>query len=194
MNYIELWHGGRDLEFNYKEFGNTRKNRWEHGPGLYLTTHYDRARNYAKGGGKTYLVTVEEGNNIDNVLIDISLVNEFVANNIIKSKQKSILDDLYENMNRTNTTPSIHANVLVNLIINLEAISNTKTKKLNQFLVENNVDYGIVNRYSGREENVMVIFNNKKIKSVKSISAKDVLSEDYIKNFDFKPLAVKMKP
>lgn len=194
MNYIELWHGGRDLEFSYKEFGNTRKNRWEHGPGLYLTTHYDRARNYAKGGGKTYLVTVEEGNNIDNVLIDISLVNEFVANNIIKSKQKSILDDLYENMNRTNTTPSIHANVLVNLIINLEAISNTKTKKLNQFLVENNVDYGIVNRYSGREENVMVIFNNKKIKSVKFISAKDVLSEDYIKSFDFKPLAVKMKP
>lgn len=191
MKHIELWHGGRNLESNYKEFGGTTKGRWEYGPGLYLTTHYERARDYAKGGGKTYLVTVEEGNTIEKTLIDITLVNEFVSRHVIKSKQKRILEDLYDNMNRLNTSPKIYANILLNLIINDEAMQNTKTHHLNRFLVENGVDYGIVERFGGRDETVLVVYNFNKIKKVNNIAAKDVELCIFEKPFSFYEIAKK---
>lgn len=192
MKHIELWHGGRNLESNYKEFGGTTKGRWEHGPGLYLTTHYERARDYAKGGGKTYLVTVEEGNNIEKTLIDITLVNDFVNRHVIKSKQARILEDLYDNMNRLHTSPQIYANILVNLIINDDAMQNTKTHYLNRFLVENGVDYGIVNRFGGRDETVLVVYNFDKIKKVKNISAKEVDLSTFEKPFSFSEITKKL--
>ena len=66
MNTLTLWHGGRALEHDYKK-SLPAKGLWEHGPGLYLTTSYLRAKQYAKGGGTTYSVTVEEGKDIENV-------------------------------------------------------------------------------------------------------------------------------
>ena len=45
----------------------------EHGPGLYLTNFYSVAFKYAKGGGKTYLVSFKKGTNITEV--DLSLPN-----------------------------------------------------------------------------------------------------------------------
>jgi hypothetical protein len=188
MNTLQLWHGGRNLESNYTTFSHSSKGRWEYGPGLYLTTHYERARDYAKGGGKTYLVTLEEGNDLNHVFINIALVNEFVNQYIIKSKQTQLLEDLYTNMTRSKTAPNISANILVNLIINNEAMQNTKTVHLNKFLVDNGVDYGYVSNFGGRPETVVVVFNLQKIKRVKAIQAKDVTLELFEMpiNFEYK--------
>lgn len=174
MTTITLWHGGRYLESQYKEILSSKKGRWEHGPGLYLTTHYDTAYQYSKGGGKTYMVEVELGNDIKDVLLNIDIVNEFVSRYVINSKKKNLLNDLYENMHRMNSMPHIKADHVLNLIFNLDAITATKTKELAHFLVENGVDYGTVNRFKGRDENVFVVYNRDKIKKVKSISATDV--------------------
>lgn len=175
---ITLWHGGRDLEYNYREYSGSKKGRWEHGPGLYLTTHYDRARQYSKGNGSTYKVNVECNNNIKDVIIPVEAINEFINRHVIKSKQKELLEDVYSNIERMKR-PGIIAENFLNLIINLNAIQNTNTIVLNKFLVEHNVDYGLVKRYGGREEDVVIIFNNKCIKSVNKITAKDVIKDDY---------------
>lgn len=191
MKHIELWHGGRELEYSYSEFGGTKKGRWEYGPGLYLTTHYMRARDYAKGGGSTYRVQIEEGQELQKILVDITDVNDFVSKYIIKNKQKRILESLYDNLQRGNSSSQIKLEILVNLIINDEAISNTKTKILNSYLVEKGADYSIVKRYGGREETVLVLFNRAKIKSVKKIKSDLVLPNEYEINFSFQEIESK---
>lgn len=192
-NTIKLWHGGRNLQHSYNEYKGSGKGRWEHGPGLYLTTHYETARKYAKGGGTTYMVEVEEGNDIDNILLPIEKVNEFIVKNIIKSKQKNLIEDIYNNMHRLKSNTHIKANYFLNLVFNLEAISSSKTAYLNSFLVENNVDYGLVKRFSGRDETLLVVFNNQKIKSVKSIHANEVNLSQYELPFEFMSSSPKMK-
>lgn len=179
MTTITLWHGGRYLESQYKEVISSKKGRWEHGPGLYLTTHYDTAYQYSKGGGKTYMVEIELGNNIKDILLNIEVVNEFVSKYVIGSKKKELLNDLYENMHRMNSMPFINAEHVLNLIFNLDAITSTKTKELANFLVENGVDYGTVNRFKGRDESVLVVYNREKIKKVQAISAKDVILDQW---------------
>lgn len=182
---ITLWHGGRDLEFNYREPKPSQKGRWEHGPGLYLTTHYETARDYAKGGGKTYKVEFELGENIQNVMIPLEKALLFIYDNATKKKQKIIIDDIHENMKRMNLIDKVEANVFLNLLFNYDAVVGNKTLNLNRFLVESGVDYGVVNRFKGRDETVFVIYNLDKIKKVKHISAKDVDLKDFELELNF---------
>lgn len=174
-----LWHGGRDLNFTYNEPKISAKGRWEHGPGLYLTTHYETARKYAKGGGSTFKVTIELGNHIGDINIHIDNVLDFVKKNVVKSKQNDIINDLHNNMKRSQTTPYIQAEVIVNLCVNYEALKGEKTVELNRFLVQNNVDYGTVDNFGGRNETVCVVYNLDKIKKVKSIKSTDVKIDDF---------------
>lgn len=175
MNTLTLWHGGRDLEHNYKAFQSSRKGKWEHGPGIYLTTHYERAFSYAKGGGKTYLVEFKEGNNIDNVQLSLSSVYEFVNTYVIKKKAKEVIDCIKENSSRTSNNDTIRASYFLNIMINFDAIMPAKTHYLNKFLVDNGADYSVVNHFGGRPETVFVIFNNNIIHKVKPVPAKEVL-------------------
>lgn len=177
---ITLWHGGRDLEYNYREFKSSNKGRWEYGPGLYLTTHYDRAYKYAKGGGKTYQVTFQEGNDINTVDLNLNDVYEFINSYCIKSKRKQICDDVFNNTLRHVNKEKINANSFLNIIINNDAIPSTKTEYLNNFLVDNKIDYSIINRFGGHDETVYVIFNNKLLKNVKVLKSNAVNIEDRI--------------
>lgn len=178
MNTLTLWHGGRDLEHDYKKFL-PAKGLWEHGPGLYLTTSYLRARQYAKGGGTTYSVTVEEGKDIENVKIPIEKIADFISENAIKNKRTKLLEDVHSNMKRMNSTSCIKAEYFLNLCINLEAIKKNNTAKLCDFLVENGCDYGFTKNYGGSGETVMVVYNREKIKSVKKVAAKEVHLDSY---------------
>lgn len=191
MTTLTLWHGGRDLEFNYKNNQSSKKGKWEHGPGLYLTTHYDTAYQYAKGGGKTYQVTVELGNNIYDVMLDISIVNDFVLKNIIKSKRKSVLQSLYDNMQRLNHTTTIRAEYVLNIIFNNNAISHTKTNLLAEFLINNGVDYGIATRFKGRDETVLIVYNKQKIQSIVTRPAKTVSLDEWELPFNLVPNIIK---
>jgi hypothetical protein len=170
---LTLWHGGRDLESSYHEVRSHAKGRWEHGPGLYLTTHYDTAAKYAKGGGKLYKVTVRKGTDISEVEISFNDAMDFVNSNVKGSKRKQMETDLANNMSRRNAK-SIPAEVMINLCLNCEAIPNTKTNVLRQFLIDQGVDYAWVNRYGGRNESVMVVINPKIITRVQVVPAKDV--------------------
>lgn len=177
---IQLWHGGRDLESDYRSPKQPRKNRWEHGPGLYLTTHYETARDYASGGGKTYQVSIELGNNIKNIEINLDEALNFIQDYVVGKKKQVVIDDIHNNLKRLNKTDTVNAEVFLNLLFNHDALKGEKILKLNRFLVEHNVDFGLVNNFKGRDETVMVIFNLQKIKKVRAVPAKEVSLDEYV--------------
>lgn len=187
----DLWHGGRDLEYNYDKPKASPKGRWEGGPGLYLTTHYETARKYAKGGGSTYKVSFEIGNHIKDVLIPIDSVIDFVNKNVVGKHRKDIIEDIHNNNKRMNTIGECSAEVLVNLCINYEALKGEKTINLNRFLVEHGVDYGTIDYFSGRDETVVILYNLDKINKVNSVKAKDVSLDEF--ELTFKPEVKKLK-
>ena len=179
-NTMSLWHGGRGLEYSYSEMRPHKKGQWEHGPGLYLTTHYDTAAQYAKGGGSVYSVTIKYGTEISSVSISLEKAIEFVKRNSIQKFQKEIIADL-NNVDNRNKTGNIPIGTLVNLCLNYDALSTKNTINLRKFLVENGVDYEISRGYGGRNETIVIVFNPKIIQNVKVVRAPEVTDTDRIK-------------
>jgi len=178
-NNMQFWHGG-DLD-NYDDIIAQKNGRCEYGPGLYLTTHYDTAKKYAKGRRKFYLISVEKGNDINKSLLDIEKVKQFIFKYVIKSKQKEILQRV-EKYNKENT---IKGYIFNNILLNEKALSPRNTSNLRQFLIDNGIDYEIVDNPFGWGEKMMVLYNMKKIKDVRKITP-----NDKIENYDLlkKPL------
>lgn len=170
-NNMQFWHGG-NLD-NYDDIIAQKNGRYEYGAGLYLTTHYETAKKYAKGSRKFYLISVENGNDINKSLLDINKVNEFVNKYVIKNKRKEILQriDKYNNEN------TIRGYIFNNILLNEKALSPRNTSNLRQFLIENGIDYEIVDNPFGWGEKMMVLYNMNKIKDVKIISPKDKIEK-----------------
>lgn len=180
---ITLWHGGRELEYSYKENLNCSSGRFEHGVGLYLTTHYETAKKYAKGGGKTYKIDllIEPERSISNTFINLESTLNFLSTYVKKKHLKDISTDISNYLKRTNSNiESIKADIIQNLIINYEAISPSNTKKLTEFLIDNGVDYGLVKNFGGRPETVVVVYNKDIIKKISAIPSKNVSLDEYI--------------
>jgi hypothetical protein len=166
-NLLTLYHGGRDLESDYRDVKSHGKGRWEYGPGLYLTNDRETASRYARGGGRRmYQVTIDltGARELNDVEIPLHEAIDFVERNIKgKARQEFIkyLRDGFERRGR------ITANNVVNLALNLEAIANSKTNILRQFLIDHGVDYAKVDSYGGRSAvEVYVVINPRIIKKV----------------------------
>lgn len=182
---ITLWHGGRSLESDYREVRGHKKGQWEHGPGLYLTTHLDTATKYAKGGGKLYRVSVVLGRNIDDVSLDFKDAVAFVNRYTVARKRKIMIDDLQNSLQRMGHLP---AETLVNLCLNHEALPSSRTDRLRQFLIDNGVDYART-RYGGRNETVVVVINPRIIQKVEVVRPRDIDSSEYVQTITEAPIA-----
>lgn len=178
---ITLWHGGRNLEYNYKELTSHSNGRWEHGVGLYTTTHYDTAQKYAKGGGKTYLITMDldTEKSVSNIKVSSEKALDFLGTYCKKNKLKEVSTLLHENMKRLNNMDEISIEIVQNLLLNCDAITPSKTKHLAEFMVENGVQYGLAPNFGGRTETVIVIHDKSIIKKVTAIASKNVDSSQY---------------
>ena len=175
---ITLWHGGKGLEHSHSEVASSKKGRWQHGPGLYLTNSYARAQEYARGGRKVYRVTINRGTDITKVELPYKDVLAFANQYVSASKRKQFLMSIQENMERMGGD-TVSANVFLNLIINWEAIQSSKTNILAQFLVQHGVDYAI-DKFGGYEnEQVVVLFNRNKIVSVVPVVPKTIGGDDF---------------
>ena len=162
---LTLWHGG-NLDSNK---GVHKKGRWESGPGLYLTTHYDTALKYSKGSRKLYQVTIRQGTDIRDVNISLDSVREFIDDSVIKSKRP----DIHERVNKHAKNGELGADIMNNIMINEEALRPANTGAFRNFLVSNGVDYSIQDNLFGWHERVVVIFNMNVITDKKQITPKD---------------------
>lgn len=166
-NTMNFWHGG-NLE-NYNEVIAQKNGRYEYGAGLYLTTHYNTALKYSKGSRKLYLVTVENGVDIEKSFLDVEKVKEFIDTYVIGRMKKMVWERLQKYIDGNN----VKAYVFNNIILNEKAIKSTNTRYLRSFFVENGIDYNIVNNAFGWGEIMMVLYNMKKIVNVIQIKPKD---------------------
>jgi len=164
---LTLWHGG-NLELSQENVAH-KGGRWEHGPGLYLTTHYDTARKYSKGSRKFYQVVIRKGINITEVNIPIADVREFMDTYFVRSRKK----DVSERIDKQAKDNKINAGTFLNITFNEQAIKNTDTDKLRSFLVQQGVDYSIVDNAFGWRERMIVLFNMRNIVSKRIVPAKE---------------------
>ena len=172
---ITMWHGGRSLEYSYQEIIGNKSKQMEHGPGLYLTTYYSVAAKYAKGGGKTYLVSFHRGINISDVTLKLSDVFEFIKSNRFVNKSE-LVDFINKKYKET-----IKAEYLLNLLINFDCMKPAVSAIVRQYLVNNGVDYSVVHNFGGfGDQTVVVIFNPKIITNVKVIPANQI-TQDILK-------------
>jgi len=169
---MTFWHGG-NLETSREELKSQKKGRWEYGPGIYLTTHYDTAIKYAKGSRKLYQLTIEKGTNISDINIPFERINEFIKHFVIIKKRNLVL----ERLKRYTENDSINADIFLNIIINNDAIKNINTEELREFLVSNGIDYSVVRNAFGWHEIMLVLFNKEKIKHLKRITPTDKIEQ-----------------
>jgi hypothetical protein len=166
---MQFWHGG-----NLDNEKSIKSGRWEYGPGLYLITHYQTAKKYAKGNRKLYLITVAKGNDSENSYISFDSSKDFIETYCIKNKRKEIIDSLQ----KYNKDGFVRASILINLIVNLNAIRNSEAKNLTKFLVDSKIDYTIVdNPFGWNKQKMMVLFNMAKIVDKKVITSKDKIEQ-----------------
>jgi hypothetical protein len=167
---INFWHGG-NLD-NYDDIIVQRNGRYEFGPGLYLTQNYSVAKKYAKGNRKLYLITIETGNDISDMLLDIDKVIEFVKNHVLSKLQKEILELIYS----YNQNNKIRAYIFNNIILNHKAIKASKIHNLRLFYINNNIDYELLNNTLGFNQKMMILYNMKKIVNIIKIKPNDKIS------------------
>jgi hypothetical protein len=170
-NTRNFWHGGNLSE--YSDVIAQKNGRYEFGPGLYLTTKYDIAKRYAKGSRKLYIVTVALGNDIHNSFLETPKVIEFVKKYVINAKRKEILYYI----EKYNVNGKIKGYLFNNLVLNHKAIKPSNTVMLRSFLVENGIDYEIINNAFGFGEDMMVLYNMKKIVQTTVFGPKDRMDD-----------------
>ncbi len=166
---LTLWHGGKDVESDYLEIRSHGKGRWEYGPGLYLTDDRTLASSkYAKGGGrKLYQITIDlnGAHECQDVIIPLHDAVAFVERNVIGRLRSTLINELNKIYERRGQ--KLPADVMINLCLNYEAIQNSKTGILRQFLIDHGVDYSVSH---GSARSIYVVINPRIIKRVERAS------------------------
>lgn len=173
MKEITLWHGGSLSNKPTKYLG--CKNKWEYGPGLYTCTSYCMAKKYAKGNKKTSLISFKLGKEIKEVDIDINVAIHFIKQHVKVKFRKSLIAELATYCQK-GVIPMF---CFLNLLLTDEALARSKTVVLNQFLVDNGVDYILIPNYGFGTCTAIVIVNFELITQVRVVLAKDVTLDQY---------------
>lgn len=147
---LTLWHGG-NLDAPPPSTG--RSGRIEFGPGLYLTTHYATAQKYAKGARKLYQVVIRKGTDLDAVRVSPADARDIITRVAPRKVQKDILTRLER------FTPDIPAAIVLNNLINSEAIRPAHHDTVRQWLLDHGIDYAIEDNAFGWRERMVVVFN-----------------------------------
>ena len=179
-NIMYFFHGGdlEDIKYDIQQ----NVNRQKYGSGLYLITNYDVAKKYAKGSRKFYIVGVEKGVDIS----DVELNYHDLSNNVLSrvrgmgNKRSGqtllILIDINPKFFKgSGVNQTISAFIVNNYFINNNLLTPQNSQLWREYLVANGIDYEIVDNAFGYHETMMVLYNPRKIKSVKRIMPNDKL-------------------
>ncbi len=161
---LRLWHGARAWE-GPPAVQKTRRGRAEHGPGIYLTTSYQTAAGYAKGGGTVMLFELDP----DLVWLEASNVPLLDAVTFVQSRRRlpkkaPLVADLRAVAARMASRlggDSVPASSLVNLLVNYEVLSGSIGPELAGFMVDHGISASLERRSA--EEDWVVLFDPRKI-------------------------------
>lgn len=109
---LKLYHGGR-IE-GPVEVRPQRAKDMQHGPGFYLTDTLSRAASYAKGGKRTYVVTLRAPRLLNRARLPRTTMENWIKTTPKLRNRAKLLADFRERTARYEDE-SVPANVLVNL-------------------------------------------------------------------------------
>jgi 8-oxo-dGTP pyrophosphatase MutT (NUDIX family) len=175
---LVLYHGAQRWE-GPPEIVAHRKGHAEHGPGIYLTTSYETAARYAKGGGSVYRMELRPG---VRWLQDASLEKGPVVTWLkglprLRGKERLVAGVERVASRMGDTFP---AEILVNQFVNEGASSGQHGPALAAFLVTNGVDASLTSppMFGGtggaHGEDWVVVFNPDILRSVTKVTAREV--------------------
>lgn len=174
-NLIKLYHGGSLWESGGPTVFPSKKGKHEHGIGIYLTTKYETARKYAKGGKVVLAVYVDPNFvKIDQVKLPAADIISFVKS-VPKMKNKNEIENYILNY-ESRTNGPVPLSVLNNLVVNFEAGSGYAGLLVNKFLVQNGVDVEIT-KFSG--EDWLIVFDTSIIKKWEKVNPSTLNIKDY---------------
>lgn len=170
---ITMYHGGRGLEYTYREMLGNKSKQTEYGPGLYLTNNFETAQKYAKGGGSVYRVTFKRGRDIANATLDLDTVMDFVKRTKFANRKKLIAD--------LESRKVLRAETFLILLVNGDCLTPSTSILTRQFFVDSGIDLSIIQGFgANRSEVIAVIFNPEIIEKVERLKARDISVDDYI--------------
>lgn len=170
MKSLVLYHGARAWE-GPPEIRPSRAQRVAHGPGIYLTTSVETARKYAKGGG--YVMRFEldpELGWVEDTAIDADAMIAFVRSVPRLKSRAEIIADIRRNAERRQRR-EVDATVLINLLVNYNAVRGGIGPLVADFLVKHGGDALLEQHARGGEEDWVVLLNPRRILSYERVKA-----------------------
>jgi hypothetical protein len=150
----------------------SRKGHSEHGPGLYFTTRLQTARKYAKGRGTVLRVEVDPKFLwLEDTQVPVETLVNWVTSRRGLRKKKEIIDDIVVRGGGGLAPGMRRATILVNLMVNYDAITGTHGPALAEFLAALGIGASHL-RMSGGEEWI-VLFDPSKVTSWRRVAPDD---------------------
>lgn len=154
-----------------------RKGHAEHGPGIYLTTSWETANKYAKGGGAVHRVKLSPDTRwLQDVKLPASAMRDFVASLPRLRHRADILDTLNRMEERLGL--NLHAEFLVNAFVNRDVASGQHGPALAAFLTKHQIDASHVRIHAG--EDWVVVFNPRQICSIERLAPGQTRMEGFV--------------
>lgn len=177
---IELWHGGKRWEGS-PEIRPAKQGNYECGPGLYLTTSYERAQKYAKGGKVTTRVTLaDEVRWLEKAKLPLRELLEYARTAPRVPKRDKLLADLVRcpgEPKALDVESLSDVSRLVNLLVNSEALAGKLGVHLAAWLTSKGIDASLYSPTNG--EQWVIVFNPAIIRKHRVVSATDVKLDQY---------------
>jgi hypothetical protein len=180
MKPLVLYHGARRWQ-GPPEIRAGRKGRMEHGPGIYLTTSYQTAKGYAKGGGVVLRFTIETPLRwLEDADLGLADALGFVAGLRGMKSRAAIESDLRraaERMAPRLGGGKVPAATLVNLMVNYDALAGAAGPGLAAYLVRRGCDASLANERNG--EDWVVLLNPRKVLAVEPVPAASISAPEH---------------
>lgn len=147
-----------------------RKGHAEHGAGIYLTTSWTTANNYAKGGGSVYRFEVSPDMGwLEDARLPVTETVRWVKS-LPRLKGKA---DIVATLERVagRVGPNIPASILVAAFVNFGASAGQHGPSLAEYLVAHGIDASRVSR--SMNEDWVVVFNPAKVLRVTRVPARE---------------------
>ncbi len=178
MKTIKLWHGGRfkNEAGSRFEIGRGKKDRCEHGPGIYASTDIGTASKYAKGGGRITLIELDANVGwMDNSVVKFADVVEFVRETPKLRNRKPLMDDVLRAIRRSGRDDgTIYASVLCNLCYFHNALVGESAQLVAKFYKDRGIHASLV---AHGNEDWVVIHDVSKIVSAKNMTSDNAYAE-----------------
>jgi len=172
---IVLWHGSRAWS-GPPEVRPAKGSRVEHGPGLYLTTSYETARRYARGGGSVMRFEIDPDIRwLENESLPLADAERFLVGRPRLRKRDETIADLRRVAARMTARlggDRVPAAALLNLMVNYESLTGDHGPALAEFLVSHGIGASLANELSG--EDWVLLFDPRKIRSYRKVPAGEV--------------------